>query len=388
MLILAWLLSVGTAFPLLYFSIECLAGLMPATQPYSREQRPPPFAVLIPAHNEALGIADVIAAVRAQLRSCDRVVVVADNCGDETANIARAAGAELIERFDLGKRGKAYALARGRMLLRRRPPGVVIVLDADCTPEAGALELLAATASSQQAAVQGRYLLFATASTSPLVRISTFAFLIKNSVRQRGLQRLSGTALLQGTGMAFPWPMFDPAPLETASLVEDLKLGLDLVLAGRTVRFEDRAGFVSQASSQSATVGQRTRWEHGMLATAGHYAPRLLGSGLRGHGAHLCLAANLLVPPLLLLIVISAVVTLVLASLAVTKAIVAPLGLTMAAELMATLALFATWRRWGRELLPAPLLLRMPYYLAWKLPIYGRFITRRQRDWIRTGRTR
>ena len=76
--------------------------------------------------------------------------------------------------------------------------------------------------------------------------------------------------------------MFDAAPLETASLVEDLKLGLDLAIAGQPVGFEDRAVFLSPASTQAATRGQRTRWEHGALATFGRYAPRLIARGLSG----------------------------------------------------------------------------------------------------------
>ncbi len=378
----AWILAIGTAFPMLMLAAECLAGLRADRKPVTVRQPAGPFAVLVPAHDEAAGIASVIAAVRAQLRPSDRVIVVADNCTDSTAAVARATGAELVERFDVARRGKAYALACGRVLLRRRPPAIVIVLDADCVPEPGALLSLAEAVEHRNAAVQGRYLLRPDEDASPLVRISSIAFLLKNSVRQRGLQRLGGAALLQGTGMAFPWAMFDEAPLETASLVEDLKLGLDLVIAGRRVRYEDRAAFLSAASPQAATSGQRTRWEHGALTTVGRYLPRLVGRGLLGRPMLLVLAADISVPPLMLLITLAGLVA---ALLGLTGSVV-PLAVLAAAGLVLAGALTAVWWAWGRQLLPAASLCHLPRYLFWKLPIYARFVTRRQRDWVRTGR--
>jgi hypothetical protein len=180
--------------------------------------------------------------------------------------------------------------------------------------------------------------------------------------------------------------MFDAAPLETASLVEDLKLGLDLAVEGRPVRFEDRAVFLSPASSQAATGGQRTRWEHGALATFGRYAPRLIGRGLFGRLGLLALAADIAVPPLMLLIAGSGLVTMLLAAWTMLTGTIAPLILLGSAGLLLAASLIAVWRAWGRTLLPAATLLHLPRYLVWKLPIYARFVTRRQRDWVRTGR--
>jgi cellulose synthase/poly-beta-1,6-N-acetylglucosamine synthase-like glycosyltransferase len=67
-------------------------------------------AVLIPAHNESAGIEATLRCLQAQLRAGDRVLVVADNCDDDTAAVARDAGAEVIERIDAIHRGKGFAL--------------------------------------------------------------------------------------------------------------------------------------------------------------------------------------------------------------------------------------------------------------------------------------
>lgn len=385
MMTIAWLLAIATACPLLYWAAECTVGLMPVP-PRADTDEAPAFTVLIPAHDEMAGIGRTIASVKAQLRCDDRVIVVADNCSDDTAQIARAAGAEVIERSDPVRRGKAYALDVGRFVLRRNPSDVVIILDADCWPEADALRLLASTACRHDAAVQGRYLLQSSEDASPVVRISTFAFLIKNSLRQRGLYRLCGTALLQGTGMAFPWRIFDTAPLVTASLVEDLKLGLDLALSGQAVRFQDLARFTSRASSQRATVGQRTRWEHGMLSIAAHYVPRLLWQGLRGNPSLLFLAANLCVPPFLLLISLTIIFVSGLAVDAMLTGAVAPFSAALIASLAAVAALWAAWSCHGRSLVPPEMLPRLGRYWLWKVPVYAQFLARRQREWVRTER--
>src|SRR5437899_2040248 len=68
-------------------------------------------AVLVPAHDEARGIAATLATIAPQLRAGDRVVVVADNCTDDTAEMARAAGADVFERADSVHVGKSFAIA-------------------------------------------------------------------------------------------------------------------------------------------------------------------------------------------------------------------------------------------------------------------------------------
>lgn len=145
--LLCWALATFSGLPLLMLSVECIMGALPARQrPHAP---PPPFAVLIPAHDEASGIAAVLDAVVAQLRPCDRVLVVADNCHDDTAALARACGAEVVERRDPERCGKAYALSYGRTALGLKSTSVVIIVDADCYPQPGALARLAAHADQQ-----------------------------------------------------------------------------------------------------------------------------------------------------------------------------------------------------------------------------------------------
>lgn len=381
----AWLLAILLLIPLLWLSLELMAALLLTRHGGISSRSAPPFAVLMPAHDEALGIAAVIASVRAQLRPFDRLVVVADNCTDDTAVLARRAGAFVATRTNPALRGKGFALDFGRDILSDDPPEIVIVLDADCMPKPGALQKLAAAAHQAKAAVQGLFLLTTPDESGPLVGISTFAFRIRNQARQRGLYRMSGVALLQGTGMAFPWSMFRSAPLASANLVEDLQLGLELFLGGERVIFNEDAVFISNASSQAATVTQRTRWEHGQIMAAASYVPRLAKFVLTRPAA-LPLALDIAVPPLSLLGmgVISGLLGLLLYAWEFGDLM--PLLALVAGCLLFAVSLFGAWTRWGRQLLPLRTLMRLPFYMAWKLPIYVRLLVRPQRSWLRTSR--
>ena len=70
------------------------------------------FDIVVPAHDEEAGIADTVQSLLAidYPRELYRVVVVADNCHDATAERAAEAGAIVIERDDSARRGKGYAL--------------------------------------------------------------------------------------------------------------------------------------------------------------------------------------------------------------------------------------------------------------------------------------
>src|SRR5687768_13838724 len=103
------------SIPAAVLLIECLAACLPArrarTPTSERDPARAQICVVIPAHDESGGIASVVESIRRQQRSGDRILVVADNCSDDTAAVARVAGAEVVERNDPGARGKGFAIA-------------------------------------------------------------------------------------------------------------------------------------------------------------------------------------------------------------------------------------------------------------------------------------
>jgi poly-beta-1,6-N-acetyl-D-glucosamine synthase len=92
---------------------------VPHTSRPQEAERSARVTVLVPAHDEGDRITDTLAGLRRQTLPPDRVLVVADNCSDDTAALARAAGAEVLE--TVGNRAKkAGALNQAWRLRFRR----------------------------------------------------------------------------------------------------------------------------------------------------------------------------------------------------------------------------------------------------------------------------
>jgi cellulose synthase/poly-beta-1,6-N-acetylglucosamine synthase-like glycosyltransferase len=373
--------------PMAVLVVESLAALLPPRRAPLPAGPRPRCAVLIPAHDEESGIAKTLTALQQQLQAQDQLLVVADNCTDRTAEAARAAGANVVERSDTERRGKGYALDFGVRALQAEPPAVVVIVDADCLVHDGAIDLLV-----RQAAVSGRpaqavYLMQGPPGAGPRQQLSAFAFLYKNLVRPRGLDRLGLPCLLTGSGMAFPWPILEKAALASGNIVEDMQMGIDLALAGSPARLCALAQVSSELPAGGRAAGaQRSRWEHGHVRTMLTQAPRLLGAGLRGRLDLLGLALELSVPPLSMLFLLAgAVLALALGGWALGgsawPSLVVAVGLSAVGG-----AVLAAWARFGRALLPPASLLAVPFYVLWKVPIYLALVLRPQRAWVRTER--
>jgi cellulose synthase/poly-beta-1,6-N-acetylglucosamine synthase-like glycosyltransferase len=329
-------------------------------------------AIIIPAHNEAQGIAAVLTALRSAASERFDILVVADNCSDDTAAIARGLRVPVVERSDPDHRGKGFALAHARAALRADPPAAVIILDADCFTNQDSLQRLTSACQQLGRATQAVYLFEPSLSVGPLVQVSSFAFLVKNLIRQRGLQRLAGSVHLTGTGMCLPWAQFERADLATASIVEDMRLGIELAQGGAHPRLIEEAIVWSPHADQSHTLGQRSRWEGGFLALARVTAPRLIAKGLATLSPHTLFAGlDLMVPPLALLALLN-IVALSGAALMAWVGVVSwlPVLLLGAVGAVAAVALLLAWWREGRAFLSPAALIRLPLYPLWKLPMY------------------
>lgn len=385
--LLAWLLALLVATPLTVLALELIAGLLPSRRVASGGEAPP-AVVLIPAHDEAGGIAATLAALAEVAPPGVRVLVVADNCSDETARLAREAGAEVVERHDPANRGKGFALACGRdHLTAGSPPAVVVVLDADCRLAPGSIAALAREAGARRVPVQAINLIAPDLAAPPMVQISSFAMVVKNLFRSRGMQRLGGAALLTGTGMAFPWPLFAKAELATGSIVEDLSLGIEMTRAGLAPYLVEDAHVRSAPAALGDALQQRRRWEHGFLDTLRRQALPVLANGLRrGAWREILLGLHLLVPPLALLLALAGLAVAVLATLAAFGASTLPLGLLLTLLVGAAVLVAAAWAVGGRSFLSGSALLRAPLYILWKLPIYAGFLRKPEASWTRTPR--
>jgi cellulose synthase/poly-beta-1,6-N-acetylglucosamine synthase-like glycosyltransferase len=375
--------------PALVFFAEALAAVIPGDAPSTPIATTPlRLAVLIPAHDEETTIARTLRSAATQLRATDRLLVVADNCSDQTEQIARDQGAEVIRRESRDLHGKGYALDFGVRHLEKDPPDVVIIIDADCVVESGSLATLAAAAQAAGAPAQAIDLMRAPEGAGLRVRIAGFAWLIKNRVRPQGLQRMGLPCQLMGTGMAFPWACLRASSLATGHLVEDLKLGIELARRGLPPRFCTGVTVSSEfPTSDEGIRSQRTRWEHGHLRAILSEAPKLLcGAIIRRDAALAAMALDLSVPPLALLAMSIAASGLISLWLALTARASLPLFLATAAALAFGGAVTLSWRFFGRDTVSGKDLAMAAVYAIWKVPLYLGFLLRPQSKWVRSKR--
>jgi cellulose synthase/poly-beta-1,6-N-acetylglucosamine synthase-like glycosyltransferase len=385
LLVIALLLAI----PIAVIFIECLAALLPSQSQEEDISIPRPrVSVLIPAHNEASGIAETLSTLKQDLTAQDNMIVIADNCTDETAMIASKFGATVIKRNEPNLRGKGFALDCGLNFIKTNPPEVVVMLDADCTIHRGTIERLARMAVNLKRPVQATNLLAIPANPKPKDAVSSLAFTVKNLVRQRGLKRLRLPGLLTGTGMAFPWLLISETSLASDNIVEDKQLGFDLTLAGYPPIFCEEAlvtGVLPQEEQAAKT--QRTRWTHGHLQTLLTEVPVLLKASVEQRRFDLfALALDLSVPPLSLLIMLWIVVMGITSLSAILGASWTPGFFVGVQGLLLLIAIVGAWAKFGRANLPLHTLLSVPLYIFWKIPVYWSFLWRPQKAWIRTQR--
>lgn len=382
-------------FPLLLlnavFLLEVAVGLRgTATKTASSGAAYGRATIVIPAHDEASVIGDTLSALVPVATEADfPILVVADNCRDETARIARSFGLQVIERHEHDRRGKGFALSFARDWLSKAPPAAVIVLDADCRTDLQSLRNLASSSLTLGRPAQAIYLLLPSLTSAAMVQVSNFAFLLKNKFRQRGLQRLTGEVLLTGSGMCLPWPMFAEADLATSSIVEDLRLGIELSARGTPPLLVEDSFVWSPHAPLDATIGQRKRWEGGFLSMARLTAPGLLRQGLRRADAGTILRGlDLFIPPLALLGLLNLGALLLLLSLAVAGVMGwLPLLVLAGVSGAAGVALIAAWWLEGRAFLSAGALARLPLYVLWKVPMYVGLVRKgAPMEWRRTAR--
>jgi cellulose synthase/poly-beta-1,6-N-acetylglucosamine synthase-like glycosyltransferase len=397
--LVAALLSISAALialPVAIFLIEVVAAIaVPGRHAHTlggaNYDLPQRVAVLVPAHNESYALLPTLLDIKRQLRVGDRVVVIADNSTDDTAAVAAAGGAEVIERHDMDRRGKGYALDFGLRYLRSEPPDVIIMVDADCRLADNTIDELTKVCATTHRPVQALYLMTAPTGSQINYKVAEFAWRVKNWLRPLGLQAFRLPCQLMGTGMAFPWDVICNADLASASVVEDIKLGLDLTSKGYPPIFCPSTTVTSQfPSSAEGARTQRERWEGGHIGMISALTPGLFWRAvMHADWKLLALTLDLAVPPLSLLAI------LVTGMFGVTTSC-ALLGFSSVAAILSALVLASfvlavclAWLKCGRDVMPVSAIVSIMPYIFGKLGIYrDHLFNKRDTQWIRTDRTK
>lgn len=341
------------------------------------------FTFLVPAHDEEGGIARTVRSLSAvdypeHLRE---VLVVADNCADQTAARAREAGAEVLVRFDPERRGKGHALAAGfARILARGFADAVVVVDADSEVDPSILRAFAARLARGERACQAAAGVL-NPDASWRTRLMVISLTLFNGVRSMGRERLGLSCGLRGNGMCLTTWLLRTHSHGACSLVEDLEYGIALGRAGIRVSYVPEASVRSQmASSGTAAASQRVRWERGRAELARRLRGPLLREAIFSRSAlKLDLALDLFVPPL------ARLATWLFAGLCVSGLGALALGFRVAPAVWGLCALCFVIHLTRGLCLPgvrARALLAAPRYLLWKATL-----RRRKPDtWVRTMR--
>ena len=281
--------------------LAALAGAASFYRPPPRTKPRTRLVVLVPAHDEAESIAECIRSLAVQTypSSLYDVVVVADNCSDETAAIARRAGAEALVRHEPDRPGKGQALAWAfeRLDEREPRPDGAVVVDADSIADPDFLTALVAPFDRGAQAVQGESLL--RDDGTPAARLRAIAFLLVNRVLPAGRTVLRVPGSLAGNGMLLSHALVRALPWDAFTSTEDVEYSAKLRLAGINPAFAGGAILRSPtAPTAEAARQQQLRWEGGKLNVARTQLRRFLTRALRERRPSLAAAAfDLAVPP-------------------------------------------------------------------------------------------
>jgi cellulose synthase/poly-beta-1,6-N-acetylglucosamine synthase-like glycosyltransferase len=339
------------------------------------------LAVIIPAHNEEALIGSCIESLQMSAAGDPtRIIAIAHNCSDRTAERAAQAGAEVVVYDDPQAKGKGCALAHGFAYASSQGMDASLIVDADSTVSPNLIAAVRKALANGAEAVQCRYEMDSS-SKRPTTRLTSLAFRGFNVVRPAGRDRLGLSAGILGNGFAVRQTVVANNSYNSHSVVEDLEFHIRLVLAGRKVQFLDDAKVSSALpSTKQGETTQRSRWEGGRANAARTWLGPLLKQVTRGRLRALEPALDLASLP----IGYGAALLMV--------AMILPLAWIRTYALLAVLAiachvLVAAWS--GTDFAgDMRVLARAPGYILWKLFMLPTLVRSSRTDsaWVRTER--
>ncbi len=267
----------------IYYIITAAFGFIPIKERGENTDVMYRFAVVVPAHDEAAVIAELIDSLEEMDYPKDKysVFVIADNCSDSTAARAAESGfAHVLERTG-GGRGKGYALEWFFNRPEMKDFDYVCVIDADNVADKGFLSEINRTARRGYSAVQG-YVDSKNPYDSWVTASYTMCFRSVARVFQLARYRLGLCCQLSGTGFAVAADTIKRVGWRAYCLTEDMELTMRLALSGIRVGWAHNARVYDEKPvGIAASCRQRRRWMQGHWDVAGRYWTRLIKKAVR-----------------------------------------------------------------------------------------------------------
>jgi cellulose synthase/poly-beta-1,6-N-acetylglucosamine synthase-like glycosyltransferase len=261
-----------------------LGALRAAPAPDLRGRSPSTrFMIVIPAHNEV----NVIKATVNRLLAIDYPVhlfsvhILADHCSDNTAEVARQAGAVVHERNEGPRTGKGAALSwLFQKTLQTEPCDAVVIFDADTRVDPEFLRVMDWRLAQGAQVIQGQHII-SNPNQAWFPALTWAMFLIDNRFQNLGRSNLGWSAKNMGDSICFHVDILRELGWGEG-LTEDYHFRFQLLLRGIRIVYEPAAiGYGEAPLTWTRARAQRARWLRGTQSTSKQYVKQLLAEGLK-----------------------------------------------------------------------------------------------------------
>jgi cellulose synthase/poly-beta-1,6-N-acetylglucosamine synthase-like glycosyltransferase len=350
----------------------------------------PRLLFLVPAHDEELLIGQCVRSIldMSYPPASTRIVVIADNCSDHTARIARDGGAETLIRSDPHAPGKPQAIAWALGQIALRDWDACVIIDADSTVAPGFASGLAKLAPLNDIAFQANFGVL-NEFESWLTRLGGVLSRCRYDVTYPLKQRAGLNCPITGNGMGFGTNLLISNGWRAFSITEDSELYAVYTEAGVPIRHASQASLFSQEPrSLQQGVTQRRRWLAGRIRIIREWAVRLILSPHISWHQKLDAFVELgLASPVLHLLVAILVIVAALVGVGGMPGwwIAMLAALSLSAVAATTIAVVSSHPQPWRTLFS---FFMLPVYAAWRLVVViGTLSTLRDTRWRKTART-
>lgn len=272
---LVWILTIFW----LYQIMVSVCSLVKLKEKPLLEKKDHRFMAIIPAHNEEAVVGNLVESLKNQTYSKELydIYVIADNCTDNTARVAREAGAIVYERFDSTKKTKGYALQwfLDQKIKEDAPYDAFFIFDADNIVDKNFIKAMNKKLCQGEDVVQG-YRDIKNPSDSWVTAGYAIFYWTMHRFYHLARYNLGLSPLLNGTGFMVRFDVIKPNGWDTETLTEDIEFSLKRIIKGKKLGWAtDAIVYDEQPVGFRQSWSQRTRWSVGHIQCIQKYTKQL-----------------------------------------------------------------------------------------------------------------
>ena len=272
---LVWIITIFWLYQLLV----SLCSLIKLKDKPLKENKNHRFMAIIPAHNEEAVVANLIESLKNQNydKSLYDIYVIADNCTDKTAQVARDAGAIVYERFDENKKTKGYALDwfLQQKIKENAPYDALFVFDADNIVDKEFIKNMNKKLCQGEDVVQG-YRDIKNPTDSWITAGYALFYWTMHRFYHLARYNIGLSPLLNGTGFMVRFDVIKPQGWKTVTLTEDIEFSLQRIIKGKKLGWAtDAIVYDEQPVGFKQSWSQRSRWTVGHIQCIKEYTKNL-----------------------------------------------------------------------------------------------------------------